>query len=129
MMEDMEQKEQNRMIHLIAAKVMGKDLSPEEEAVLQEWLAEREEHREVYERVKQGDGVRELLRLQRTGYGERMARDFSCRLQKMRRRHRIGMACKWAGGVAAGVAVICCVWLLYQPKEAPLLCREVGRRY
>ena len=120
MMEDMEQKEQNRMIHLIAAKVTGKDLSPEEEGVLQEWLAEREEHREVYERVKQGDGVRELLRLQRAGYGERMARDFSCRLQKMRHRHRIGMACKWAGGVAAGVAVICCVWLLYQPKEAPL---------
>ena len=120
MMEDMEQKEQNRMIHLIAAKVTGKDLSPEEEGVLQEWLAEREEHREVYERIKQGDGVCELLRLQRAGYGERMARDFSCRLQKMRRRHRIGMACKWAGGVAAGVAVICCVWLLYQPKEAPL---------
>ena len=120
MMEDMEQKEQNRIIRMIAAQVTGKDLSPEEEAVLQEWLAEREEHREVYERVKQGDGVRELLRLQRTGYGERMARDFSCRLQKMRRRHRIGMACKWAGGVAAGVAVICCVWLLYQPKEAPL---------
>lgn len=119
MMEDMEQKEQNRMIHLIAAKVTGKDLSPEEEGVLQEWLAEREEHREVYERVKQGDGVRELLRLQRAGYGERMARDFSCRLQKMRRRHRIGMACKWAGGVAAGVAVLCCVWLLCQPKEAP----------
>ena len=120
MMEDMEQKEQNRIIRMIAAKVTGKDLSPEEEGVLQEWLAEREEHREVYERVKQGDGVRELLRLQRAGYGERMARDFSCRLQKMRRRHRIGMACKWAGGVAAGVAVICCVWLLYQPKEAPL---------
>ena len=116
----MEQKEQNRIIRMIAAKVTGKDLSPEEEGVLQEWLAEREEHREVYERVKQGDGVRELLRLQRAGYGERMARDFSCRLQKMRRRHRIGMACKWAGGVAAGVAVICCVWLLYQPKEAPL---------
>ena len=120
MMEDMEQKEQNRIIRMIAAQVTGKDLSPEEEGVLQEWLAEREEHREVYERVKQGDGVRELLRLQRAGYGERMARDFSCRLQKMRRRHRIGMACKWAGGVAAGVAVICCVWLLYQPKEAPL---------
>lgn len=120
MMEDMEQKEQNRIIRMIAAKVTGKDLSPEEEGVLQEWLAEREEHREVYERVKQGDGVRELLRLQRAGYGERMAQDFSCRLQKMRRRHRIGMACKWAGGVAAGVAVICCVWLLYQPKEAPL---------
>ena len=119
MMEDMEQKEQNRIIRMIAAKVTGKDLSPEEEGVLQEWLAEREEHREVYERVKQGDGVRELLRLQRTGYGERMARDFSCRLQKMRRRHRIGMACKWAGGVAAGVAVLCCVWLLCQPKEAP----------
>ena len=119
MMEDMEQKEQNRIIRMIAAKVTGKDLSPEEEAVLQEWLAEREEHREVYERVKQGDGVRELLRLQRAGYGERMARDFSCRLQKMRRRHRIGMACKWAGGVAAGVAVLCCVWLLCQPKEAP----------
>ena len=116
----MEQKEQNRIIRMIAAKVTGKDLSPEEEGVLQEWLAEREEHREVYEWVKQGDGVRELLRLQRAGYGERMARDFSCRLQKMRRRHRIGMACKWAGGVAAGVAVICCVWLLYQPKEAPL---------
>ena len=116
----MEQKEQNRIIRMIAAQVTGKDLSPEEEGVLQEWLAEREEHREVYERVKQGDGVRELLRLQRAGYGERMARDFSCRLQKMRRRHRIGMACKWAGGVAAGVAVICCVWLLYQPKEAPL---------
>lgn len=115
----MEQKEQNRIIRMIAAKVTGKDLSPEEEGVLQEWLAEREEHREVYERVKQGDGVRELLRLQRTGYGERMARDFSCRLQKMRRRHRIGMACKWAGGVAAGVAVLCCVWLLCQPKEAP----------
>ena len=115
----MEQKEQNRIIRMIAAKVTGKDLSPEEEGVLQEWLAEREEHREVYERVKQGDGVRELLRLQRAGYGERMARDFSCRLQKMRRRHRIGVACKWAGGVAAGVAVICCVWLLYQPKEAP----------
>ena len=120
MMEDMEQKEQNRIIRMIAAKVTGKDLSPEEEAVLQEWLAEREEHREVYERIKQGDGVCELLRLQRVGYGERMARDFSCRLQKMRRRHRIGMACKWAGGVAAGMAVICCVWLLYQPKEAPL---------
>lgn len=116
----MEQEEQNRIIRMIAAQVTGKDLSPEEEGVLQEWLAEREEHREVYERVKQGDGVRELLRLQRAGYGERMARDFSCRLQKMRRRHRIGMACKWAGGVAAGVAVICCVWLLYQPKEAPL---------
>ena len=116
----MEQKEQNRIIRMIAAQVTGKDLSPEEEGVLQEWLAEREEHREVYERVKQGDGVRELLRLQRAGYGERMARDFSCRLQKMRRRHWIGMACKWAGGVAAGVAVICCVWLLYQPKEAPL---------
>lgn len=120
MMEDMEQKEQNRIIRMIAAQVTGKDLSPEEEGVLQEWLAEREEHREVYERVKQGDGVRELLRLQRAGYGERMAQDFSCRLQKMRRRHWIGMACKWAGGVAAGVAVICCVWLLYQPKEAPL---------
>ena len=120
MMEDMEQKEQNRIIRMIAAQVTGKDLSPEEEGVLQEWLAEREEHREVYERIKQGDGVCELLRLQRVGYGERMARDFSCRLQKMRRRHRIGMACKWAGGVAAGVAVICCVWLLYQPKEAPL---------
>lgn len=119
MMEDMEQKEQNRIIRMIAAQVTGKDLSPEEEAVLQEWLAEREEHREVYERVKQGDGVRELLCLQRVGYGERMARDFSCRLQKMRRRHRIGMACKWAGGVAAGVAVLCCVWLLCQPKEAP----------
>lgn len=119
MMEDMEQKEQNRIIRMIAAQVTGKDLSPEEEGVLQEWLAEREEHREVYERVKQGDGVRELLRLQRAGYGERMARDFSCRLQKMRRRHRIGMACKWAGGVAAGVAVLCCVWLLCQPKEAP----------
>lgn len=116
----MEQKEQNRIIRMIAAQVTGKDLSPEEEGVLQKWLAEREEHREVYERVKQGDGVRELLRLQRAGYGERMARDFSCRLQKMRRRHRIGMACRWAGGVAAGVAVICCVWLLYQPKEAPL---------
>lgn len=119
MMEDMEQKEQNRIIRMIAAKVTGKDLSPEEEGVLQEWLAEREEHREVYEWVKQGDGVRELLRLQRAGYGERMARDFSCRLQKMRRRHWIGMACKWAGGVAAGVAVLCCVWLLCQPKETP----------
>jgi len=119
MMEDMEQKEQNRIIRMIAAQVTGKDLSPEEEGVLQEWLAEREEHREVYERIKQGDGVCELLRLQRVGYGERMARDFSCRLQKMRRRHRIGMACKWAGGVAAGVAVLCCVWLLCQPKETP----------
>ena len=57
----MEQKEQNRIIRMIAAKVTGKDLSPEEEGVLQEWLAEREEHREVYEWVKQGDGVAKII--------------------------------------------------------------------
>ena len=56
---------------LIARKILGDTLAPEEEAALQAWLSD-ERNAATYEEVKRLDLVSAMLRLEREDYGGRM---------------------------------------------------------
>lgn len=89
---------------LIARKILGNTLAPEEEAALQAWLSD-ERNAATYEEVKRLDLVSAMLRLEREDYGERMVARFRRTQQRRMLRLFLRRASVWAG-VAAVVALL-----------------------
>lgn len=89
---------------LIARKILGDTLAPEEEAALQAWLSD-ERNAATYEEVKRLDLVSAMLRLEREDYGERMVARFRRTQQRRMLRLFLRRASVWAG-VAAVVALL-----------------------
>ena len=54
---------QEQIVRWMAAKILGEPLSAGEERALGMWLAESEEHVRLFERIRGGEAVREMLRL------------------------------------------------------------------
>lgn len=89
---------------LIARKILGDTLAPEEEAALQAWLSD-ERNAATYEEVKRLDLVSAMLRLEREDYGGRMVARFRRTQQRRMLRLFLRRASVWAG-VAAVVALL-----------------------
>ena len=89
---------------LIARKILGDTLAPEEEAALQAWLSD-ERNAATYEEVKRLDLVSAMLRLEREDYGGRMVARFRRTQQRRMLRLFLRRASGWAG-VAAVVALL-----------------------
>lgn len=89
---------------LIARKILGDTLGPEEEAALQAWLSD-ERNAATYEEVKRLDLVSAMLRLEREDYGGRMVARFRRTQQRRMLRLFLRRASVWAG-VAAVVALL-----------------------
>lgn len=89
---------------LIARKILGDTLAPEEEAALQAWLSD-ERNAATYEEVKRLDLVSAMLRLEREDYGGRMVARFRQTQQRRMLRLFLRRASVWAG-VAAVVALL-----------------------
>lgn len=89
---------------LIARKILGDTLAPEEEVALQAWLSD-ERNAATYEEVKRLDLVSAMLRLEREDYGERMVARFRRTQQRRMLRLFLRRASVWAG-VAAVVALL-----------------------
>lgn len=89
---------------LIARKILGDTLAPEEEAALQAWLSD-ERNAATYEEVKRLDLVSAMLRLEREDYGERMVARFRRTQQRRMLRLFLRRASVWTG-VAAVVALL-----------------------
>lgn len=89
---------------LIARKILGDTLAPEEEAALQAWLSDGR-NAATYEEVKRLDLVSAMLRLEREDYGERMVARFRRTQQRRMLRLFLRRASVWAG-VAAVVALL-----------------------
>ena len=107
---------QEQIVRWMAAKILGEPLSAGEERALGMWLAESEEHVRLFERIRGGEAVREMLRLKAEGYPERMAAAFAARLRRLRREQRgrrLARLGRWAGGVAAAVLAGWGAWTLW----------------
>ena len=104
---------QEQIVRWMAAKILGEPLAAGEERALGMWLAESEEHVRLFERIRGGEAVREMLRLKAEGYPERMAVAFAARLRREQRRRRLARFGRWAGGVAAAVLAGWGVWTLW----------------
>lgn len=104
---------QEQIVRWMAAKILGEPLAAGEERALGMWLAESEEHVRLFERIRGGEAVREMLRLKAEGYPERMAAAFAARLRWEQRRRRLAWFGRWAGGVAAAVLAGWGVWTLW----------------
>ena len=89
---------------LIARKILGDTLAPEEEAALQAWLSD-ERNAATYEEVKRLDLVSAMLRLEREDYGGQMVARFRRTQQRRMLRLFLRRASVWAG-VAAVVALL-----------------------
>ena len=104
---------QEQIVRWMAAKILGEPLSAGEERALGMWLAESEEHVRLFERIRGGEAVREMLRLKAEGYPERMAAAFAARLRREQRGRRLARLGRWAGGVAAAVLAGWGAWTLW----------------
>ena len=104
---------QEQIVRWMAAKILGEPLAAGEERALGMWLAESEEHVRLFERIRGGEAVREMLRLKAEGYPERMAAAFAVRLRREQRRRRLVRLGRWAGGVAAAVLAGWGAWTLW----------------
>ena len=104
---------QEQIVRWMAAKILGEPLAAGEERALGMWLAESEEHVRLFERIRGGEAVREMLRLKAEGYPERMAAAFAARLRREQRGRRLARLGRWAGGVAAAVLVGWGAWTLW----------------
>lgn len=104
---------QEQIVRWMAAKILGEPLAAGEERALGMWLAESEEHVRLFERIRGGEAVREMLRLKAEGYPERMAAAFAARLRWEQRRRRLAWFGRWAGGVAAAVLAGWGAWTLW----------------
>lgn len=104
---------QEQIVRWMAAKILGEPLAAGEERALGMWLAESEEHVRLFERIRGGEAVREMLRLKAEGYPERMAAAFAARLRWEQRRRRLAWFGRWAGGVAAAVLAGWGAWMLW----------------
>lgn len=89
---------------LIARKILGDTLAPEEEAALQAWLSDGR-NAATYEEVKRLDLVSAMLRLEREDYGGRMVARFRRTQQRRMLRLFLRRASVWTG-VAAVVALL-----------------------
>ena len=121
----MEDKRQH-MIHLMARKALGLMLSEQEESELTAWLGASDENRRIFEQVKTFQDADKMLRLERDGYAQQMAKRVMRQLAvngQRRVRHDLW---KWMGGVAAAVAIIVCavVWSLPEAEELPFARQE-----
>lgn len=61
---------------LITRRMLGKELEPEEEKQLDEWLEESAENRETYKLIEETDLAEQILQLEKENYGQRMAARF-----------------------------------------------------
>lgn len=104
---------QEQIVRWMAAKILGEPLAAGEERALGMWLAESEEHVRLFERIRGGEAVREMLRLKAEGYPERMAAAFAARLRRELRRRWLARFGRWAGGVAAAVLAGWGAWTLW----------------
>lgn len=84
---------------LIARKVLGETLTPDEEARLRQWLEEKR-NAASYEEIRRLDIAASMLRLEREGYGDRMAARFRQARQKRARRLFMHRASVWMGAAA-----------------------------
>ena len=121
----MEDKRQH-MIHLMARKALGLTLSEQEESELTAWLEASDENQRIFEQVKTFQDADKMLRLERDGYAQQMAKRVMRQLAvngQRRVRHDLW---KWMGGVAAAVAIIVCavVWSLPEAEELPFARQE-----
>ena len=104
---------QEQIVRWMAAKILGEPLAAGEERALGMWLAESEEHVRLFERIRGGEAVWEMLRLKAEGYPERMAAVFAARLRREQWRRRLARFGRWAGGVAAAVLAGWGAWTLW----------------
>lgn len=91
---------------LITRRMLGKELEPEEEKQLDEWLEESSENRETYKLIEETDLAEQILQLEKENYGQRMAARFEKAIHSQERyrfwKHTFGIVAA-AACVLAGV--------------------------
>lgn len=94
-----------RLAHLLAGSVLEQEFSEEDRRLLEEWLSVSEEHRALFRRVKNLEMVRDIIRLEKEGYGRKMAYRFLQARRKQERRRAVRRWLGWCGGAAALVVL------------------------
>lgn len=100
---------------LIAARILGLPLTEEENTRLDEWLNQSEVHRRLFNRIRNRELAKRILRLQYEGYGERMATQFD---RTVFRRSRQLRWLRW-GSVAALFVLVCSLTFYLWNREDP----------
>ncbi len=95
----------DHLAHLLAGSVLGQEFSEEDRRRLEGWLAESEEHRALFRRVKSLEMVRDIIHLNKEGYGGKMAARFRQERRKQERGRLVRRWIGWCGGAAALVAL------------------------
>ena len=116
----MESEGQN-IIQLMARKVLGVKLSAPEESRLTNWLEKTPANRQLFEQIKSFQDADAILKLEREGYGRRMALRVLRRLRKERKSRSGYRWLAWTSGVAATIVavVFVMVWTWQQSAELP----------
>mgnify|MGYP002471741417 CR=1 FL=1 len=88
----------DHLAHLLAGSVLGQEFSEEDRRRLEGWLAESEEHRALFRRVKSLEMVRDIIHLNKEGYGGKMAARFRQERRKQERGRLVRRWIGWCGG-------------------------------
>ena len=114
--------EKRDIIQIMAREALGLTLSETEKTRLVKWLEASPDNRQLFERLKSFQDADVILRLEREGYGRRMA-DRVLRQLGIRRKRRMAYRwLAWTSGMAAAVVVmvVLAVRLWWEEDALPL---------
>ena len=93
-----------KMAQLIAEKTVGKELDDQDLRLFTSWLEASPENRQLFEEIKSGEAIHQIVALERQKYGDQMASEFAKRVGMPRRNNRHFYL--WFTGAAAAAAVV-----------------------
>jgi ferric-dicitrate binding protein FerR (iron transport regulator) len=104
--------------HIIASKVLGQTLSPEDEGVLDAWLNVSESNKVLFERIKSLKTTAQIIELERRNYGGRMATRF--RLAKSHKTITLRRYYLRFGSIAAAILLLITtsLYILFGDRQA-----------
>ncbi|MBS7199074.1 MAG: DUF4974 domain-containing protein [Bacteroidales bacterium] len=105
---------------LIAAKILGQELTGEERDYFDAWMKTSLENRRLFERVEGLEGTQKIIELEKENYGDKMVSLFMKKRDKLVRRNIRRRLYAWLGSAAAIVVATLMVLIFYKAGEGPL---------
>lgn len=112
-------KSDTEISRLIAAKVLGQELTTEEEVRLNEWLLASDRNRAIYEEAKSMKLASRLMELEQEDYGQKMSDRFVRQQKQARRKLIYRNTAIWLSGVAATALIFVTISLLKPDVKIP----------
>lgn len=114
---------------LIADRILGKELSAEETLRLDTWLGASPENAALFERIRRGEAMLQILDLERKDYGSAMAAKFLARKAPSETRHARRRLYARSGVAAAALALAVLTFTkivdMPRPESGPLAHSEI----